>query len=71
MKKSLAITLAAAALILVAALAALTVLEALAGQRSGLEQSSAAYCRPRAHGSGQGISARMWVPRPGALSTSR
>ena len=44
MKKSLAITLAAAALILVAALAALTVLSALAGQQSGLEKSSAAVC---------------------------
>ena len=39
MKKSLAITLAIAALILVAAFASLTVLSALAGQQSGLEQS--------------------------------
>jgi hypothetical protein len=39
MKKSLAITLAAAALILVTAFATLTVLAAVAGQRSGLEKS--------------------------------
>ena len=44
MKKSLAITLAAAALILVAAFAALTVLTALAGQQSGLDRSSAGNC---------------------------
>ena len=39
MKKTLAITLAAAALILVLAFAALTVLTAVAGQKSGLEKS--------------------------------
>ena len=39
MKKTLAISLAAAALILVLAFAALTVLTAVAGQRSGLEKS--------------------------------
>lgn len=44
MKKSLAITLAAAALILVAALATVAVLSALAGQQSGLEKSTAARC---------------------------
>ena len=38
-KKTLAITLAAAALILVLAFAALTVLTAVAGQKSGLEKS--------------------------------
>jgi hypothetical protein len=38
-KKTLAITLAAAALILVLAFAALTVLTAVAGQKSGLETS--------------------------------
>jgi hypothetical protein len=38
-KKTLAITLAAAALILVLAFAALTVLTAVAGQNSGLERS--------------------------------
>ena len=38
-KKTLAITLAAAALILVLAFAALTVLTAVAGQNSGLEKS--------------------------------
>jgi hypothetical protein len=41
MKKSLAITIAVTALILVAAFATLTVLTAVAGQRSGLEQSTA------------------------------
>ena len=40
MKKSLAITLAAAALILVAAFATLTILTAVAGQQSGLEKST-------------------------------
>ena len=40
MKKSLAITLAAAVLILVLAFAALTVLTAVAGQKSGLERSA-------------------------------
>jgi hypothetical protein len=40
MKKSLAITCAAAAVILVLAFAALTVLSALAGQKSGLEKSN-------------------------------
>jgi hypothetical protein len=39
MKKTLAITLAAAALILVLAFAALTVLTAVAGQKSGFERS--------------------------------
>ena len=39
MKKTLAITLAAAALILVLAFATLTVLTAAAGQKSGLEKS--------------------------------
>ena len=39
MKKTLAITLAAVALILVLAFAALTVLTAVAGQTSGLEKS--------------------------------
>jgi hypothetical protein len=43
MKKSLAITLAAAALIVVA-LAALAVLTAVAGQQSGLEKSTARHC---------------------------
>jgi hypothetical protein len=42
MKKSLAVTIAVAAVILVTAFAALAVLTALAGQKSGLEKSSAA-----------------------------
>ena len=40
MKKTLAITLAAVALILVLAFATLTVLSAVAGQESGLEKSA-------------------------------
>jgi hypothetical protein len=44
MKKSLAITLAAAALILVAAFATLAVLTAIAGQESGIEKSTAGNC---------------------------
>jgi hypothetical protein len=40
MKKSLAITLAAAALILVLAFATLAVLSAVAGQQSGLDRST-------------------------------
>ena len=44
MKKSLAITFAAAALILVLAFATLTVLTAVAGQESGLEKSAAGHC---------------------------
>jgi hypothetical protein len=44
MKKSLAITLSAATLIVVAALATLGVLSAFAGQQSGLEKSNATRC---------------------------
>jgi hypothetical protein len=44
MKKSFAITLAAAALILVVAFATLAVLTAVAGQESGLEKSTAWHC---------------------------
>ncbi len=44
MKKSLAITLSAATLIVVAALATLGVLTAFAGQKSGLEKSNATRC---------------------------
>jgi hypothetical protein len=39
-KKTLAITLSAAALILILAFATLTVLSAVAGQQSGLEKSA-------------------------------
>ena len=44
MKKSLAITGSAIALILVAAFATLAVLTAYAGQKSGLEKSGARRC---------------------------
>jgi hypothetical protein len=44
MKKSLAITLATAALILVAAFATLAVLTAVAGQKSGIEKATAVNC---------------------------
>ena len=44
MKSSLAITLSAAILILIAAFATLGVLTAVAGQRSGLEHARAAHC---------------------------
>jgi hypothetical protein len=44
MKKSVVITLAAATLIVVAALATLGVLTAFAGEKSGLEKSNATRC---------------------------
>ena len=44
MKKSLAITVAVTAVILIAAFATLAVLTALAGQESGLDRSTAGRC---------------------------
>jgi CHASE1-domain containing sensor protein len=49
MKKSLAITVAAVALILVVAIAILGVPAALAGQQSGLEKSTTQLPRAAAH----------------------
>ena len=46
MMKSLAITVAVAAVILIAAFATLAVLSAIAGQESGLEKSTAVRCAP-------------------------
>jgi hypothetical protein len=67
-KTSLAITLSAAALILIAALATLGVLTAVAGQKSGLEQSHAAHCGKLTPTAGRGVAEPDYGARLTALA---